>query len=82
MNPNCFKANYRGDEVWFILDDSHRQGLPGNAIVYTLEEAELLAEKSDCTHRIVHQANKHGAKPVLPLQQLNGKERDCADTIT
>jgi hypothetical protein len=82
MNPDCFKATYQADEVWFTLDGSYRESLPSNSIVYTLEEAELLAEKSDCTRRIVHQANKRGAKPVLPLQQLNGKERDCADTIT
>lgn len=44
MNPNCFKATYQGDEVWLILDDTYSEGLPGNAIVYTLEEAELLAD--------------------------------------
>ena len=82
MNPNCFRPTYRGDEVWFILDDSYREGLPSNSTAYTLEEAQVLAAKPEWTRRIVHEAKKHGAKPVLPLQQLNGKERDCADTIT
>ena len=64
MNPNCFKATYQGDEIWFILDDSYRQGLPTNAIVYTLEEAEVLADRSEWTRRIVHEAKKHGAHLV------------------
>ena len=58
MNPNCIKALYLGDEVYFILDDSYRDGVPENAIVYTLAEAELLAKKPELTKRMVHQAKK------------------------
>ena len=68
MNPNCFKATHQGDEVWFILDDSYREGLPSNSIVYTLEEAEVLADRSDWTRRIVHEAKKRGAQLALPLK--------------
>ena len=64
MNPNCFKATYQGDEVRFILDDTYREGLPTSAIVYTLEEAEVLADRSEWTRRIVHEAKKHGAHLV------------------
>jgi len=66
MNPNCFKAAYQGAEVWFILDDSYREGLPTNSIVYTLEEAELLADRSEWTRRIVHEAKKLGVQLTLP----------------
>ena len=58
MNPNCIKAEYLGDEVYFILDDSYRDRVPENAIVYTLAEAELLAKKPELTKRMVHQAKK------------------------
>ena len=58
MNPNCIKALYLGDEVYFILDESYRDGVPENAIVYTLAEAELLAKKPELTKRMVHQAKK------------------------
>ena len=64
MNPNCFKATYQGDEVWLILNDSYRQGPLCNAIVYALEEAEVLADRSDWTRRIIHEAKKHGAQLV------------------
>ncbi|MGB5924584.1 MAG: hypothetical protein WBH01_00600 [Dehalococcoidia bacterium] len=68
MNPNCFKATYQGDEVWFVLDDTYRDSLPSNAIVYALEEAEVLADRSQWTRRIVHQAKKHGARLALPIK--------------
>ena len=68
MNTNCFKATYQGDEVWFILDDSHRETLPTNATVYTLEEAEVLADKPQWTRRIAHEAKKRGAQLALPLK--------------
>jgi len=68
MNPNCFKATYQGDEVWFILDESYRQGLPTNSIVYTLEEAELLADRSEWTRRIVHEAKKCEPRLALPIK--------------
>jgi len=58
LNPNCIKALYLGDEVYFILDESYRDGVPENAIVYTLAEAELLAKKPELTKRMVHQAKK------------------------
>jgi len=58
LNPNCIKAEYLGDEVYFILDDSYRDRVPENAIVYTLAEAELLAKKPELTKRMVHQAKK------------------------
>jgi len=68
MNPNCFRPTYQGDEVWFILDDSYREGLPTNAIVYTLEEVEVLADRPEWTRRIVHEANRRGAQLALPLK--------------
>ena len=68
MNPNCFKATYEGDEVWLILDDSYREGLPINSIVYTLEQAEALADRSDWTRRTVHEAKKRGAQLALPIK--------------
>ena len=58
MNPNCIKALYLGDEVYFILNDSYSDRAPVNAIVYTLAEAELLAKKPELTKRMVHQAKK------------------------
>jgi hypothetical protein len=68
MNPNCFKATYQGDQVWFILDDSYRNGIPPGAIIYTLAEAEILAKKPEWTKRIVHEAKKHGAQLALPTR--------------
>jgi EAL domain-containing protein (putative c-di-GMP-specific phosphodiesterase class I) len=68
MNPNCFKATYQGDEVWFILDDSYREGLPANAIVYTLAEAEALADRTEWARRIVHEAKKRGAQLALRIK--------------
>ena len=76
MNPNRFKATYQGDEVWFILDDTYRERLPSNSVVYTLEEAELLANRSEWTRRIVHQAKKRGAKLPLPPNQPKPQEQD------
>jgi len=58
LNPNCIKAEYLGDEVYFILDDSYRNRVPENAIVYTLAEAELLAKKPELTRKMVRQAKK------------------------
>jgi hypothetical protein len=82
VNPNSFKATYQGDEVWFILDDSYREGLPINSIVYTLEEAEVLADKPEWTRRIVHEAKKCGAQLVLLLKYPKAKQWDCGATIT
>jgi hypothetical protein len=67
MNLNCFRATYQGDEVRFILDDSYRDGLPTSAIVYTLEEAETLADRSQWTRRIVHETKKHRAQLTLSV---------------
>lgn len=58
FDPNCFKAEYLGDEVWFVLDDSYKAQLPPNAIFYTLEEAQLLAKKSERERKQVHQIKK------------------------
>ena len=68
MNPSCFKATYQGDEVWFILDEAHREGVPDNAITYTLAEAQALAEKPEWTKKMVHEAKKHGAQLALPVK--------------
>lgn len=35
-----------------------RDGIPENAIVYTLAEAEVLAKKPELTKKMVHQAKK------------------------
>jgi len=74
MNPNRFKALYQGDEVYFIKDETYRNGIPLDAIVYTLTEAQILAKRSDWTRKMVHEAKKlAGAKvvpqPGLPLEQ-------------
>ena len=58
INPNRFKASYQGDEVWFIRDESYRGGIPLNAIVYTLAEAAILAQRSESTRKIAHEAKK------------------------
>jgi len=66
-NPNCFKATYLGTEVWFIKHESFREGIPPDAITYTLEEAQAMAKKSESTKRLVHEANKAiTAKVVRP----------------
>ena len=67
MNPNCFKATYLGDEVWFILDNSYRKGIPPDAIVYTLTEAEILAHRSEWTKKIAHEAKKAAGARVIPI---------------
>ena len=66
INPNCFKATYQDDEVWFILDQSFIQQCPQGAITYTLAEAEVLAKKPDWTRKIVHEAKKKGCQLSLP----------------
>lgn len=58
FDPNCFKAEYLGDEVWFILDNSYKDRVPEGAITYTLGEAEILAKKSAWTKKIAHEAKK------------------------
>ena len=68
MNPNCFKATYQGEEVWFILDDSFRNRCPRGAIIYTLAEAQVLANRSEWAKRMVHEAKKAGRQLALPLQ--------------
>lgn len=65
-DPNCFKAIYQGDEVWFILDDSYKDQCPPRSITYTLAEAQTLADKPEWTKRIVHEAKKYGAQLRLP----------------
>jgi len=65
LNPNCIKAEYLGDEVYFIPDDSYSDTVPENAIVYTLAEAELLAKKPEPTKRMVHQAKKIAGVKVV-----------------
>lgn len=68
MKPNCFKATYQGDEVWFILDEAHREGVPDGAIIYTLAEAEILATRTEWTKKMVHEAKKAGRHLALPIQ--------------
>ncbi len=68
MNPNCFKALYQGDHVWFVLDETCLLRIPQGAIVYTLEEAQHLATQSPWTRRMVHEAKKHGAQLTLPVR--------------
>jgi len=68
MNPNCFKATYQGDEVWFILDDSFRNRCPAGAIIYTLAEAEILATRTEWAKKMVHEAKKAGRQLALPVQ--------------
>ena len=63
--PNCFKAKLFDDEVWFIMDESFRQFTPPHAIVYTLAEAEVLAEKPDWHKRMVHEGKKAGGARLL-----------------
>jgi len=65
MEPNCFKASLFGDEVWFIMDESFKQFTPPSAIVYTLAEAEVLAEKPDWHKRMAHEAKKQGGARLL-----------------
>ena len=66
MNPNCFKATYQGNEVWFILDDSFRARRTPGAIIYTSAEAQVLANRSEWTRKIVHEAKKAGGQLSLP----------------
>ena len=72
MNPNRFKATYLGDEVWFVLNESYRSTVPPGAIVYTLAEAAILAERSESTRKIAHEAKKAvGAKVSGRLLRAN-----------
>ena len=64
MNPNCFKVLYHGNKVWFILDESYRQSIPTDAIVYTLAEAQILANRSEWAKKIVHEAKKKAGAVV------------------
>lgn len=65
MNPNCFEAKLFGDDVWFILDDSYKQSLPADAtIIYTLEEAQILAKKSEWARKMAHEAKKSAGAVV------------------
>jgi len=76
MNLSCFKATYLADEVWFILNESYRSTTPRDAIVYTLAEVKILAERSESARRIAHEAkklvgakvNKQPGLPELPRQ--------------
>ena len=58
LDPNCFKAEYLGDIVWFVLDNSYKSRLPPDAIIYTLDEAQILAKKSEQTRKQAHEAKK------------------------
>ena len=75
MNPNCLKATYQGDEVWFILDESFRSRCPPGAIIYTLAEAQILAKRLEWTRKIVHEAKKAGGQLSLPIQPGQPKRR-------
>lgn len=66
MNPNHFKATYQGDVVWFILDESFRAKCPPGAIIYTLAEAQVLANRSEWTRKMVHEGKKAGCQLALP----------------
>jgi len=67
VNPDCFKATYLGTEVWFIKDESFTEGIPPDAITYTLEEAQILARMTERAKRVVHEAKKAiTAKVVRP----------------
>jgi hypothetical protein len=74
MNPNCFKAIYQGEVVWFILDESFRPQCPPGAIIYTLAEAEVLANRSEWTRKIVHEGKKAAGQLSLPVQPRQPKE--------
>jgi len=65
MDPNCFKAIYLGDVVWFILNEPHRVGLPHNAIVYTLAEAQILAKRSEWAKGMAHEAKKAAGAKII-----------------
>jgi len=66
MNPSCFKATYQGEVVWFILDESFRSQCPPGAIIYTLAGAQILANRSEWTRKIAHEAKKAGGQLSLP----------------
>jgi len=57
-NPDCFKAEYMGDTVWFVLDERYLDRLPPGAIAYTLAEAQMLGRRSPWTRRMAHEAKK------------------------
>lgn len=57
-NPDRFKATYLGTEVWFIKDESYREGIPSDAITYTLEEAQIMARMTERAKRLVHETKK------------------------
>lgn len=61
-----FKATYQGDEVWFIKDESYRDGIPADAIVYTLAEAEILANRSEWTRKVTHEAKRDNGARIAP----------------
>ena len=61
-DPNCIKAEYEGDTVYFILDPSYSIYAPPGAITYTLAEAERMARLPPSTRRIIHEAKRHGAR--------------------
>lgn len=75
MNPSCFKATYLGDEVWFIQDESYRDDLPLDAIVYTLAETKILAKRSESARKIAHEAKKLGGAKVTKQPGLPGLPR-------
>ena len=72
INPNRFKASYQGDEVWFILNDSYRSTIPQDAIVYTLAEAAILAQRPESTRKVAHEAKKAIRAKVVSQPKLPG----------
>jgi hypothetical protein len=62
---NPFKATYQGDQVWFIKDESYRDGITRDAVVYTLAEARTLVHRSAWTRKMVHQAKKAAQAKIV-----------------
>lgn len=65
INPNRFKAIYQGDQVWFIKDESYRDRIPHDAIVYTLSEARTSVHRSAWTRKMVHEAKKAAQAKIV-----------------
>ena len=74
MSRNCIKVEYLGDEVYFILDDSYRQKLPPNTVVYTLSEAHILIKRSAAVKKTVHELKKLAGAVVTKTPQRRHKD--------
>jgi len=61
----AFRTTYLGGEVWFLQDWTYRGRAPKGAIVYMLEEAQVLAGRSGWTRRMVHEAKRLANARVL-----------------